>query len=192
MILYSIIIIISLFLVTLFNSLLTTIGFWTILLYSLLTIVVMIAIDGVVALSTRIVPPSKVNPFKKIYKITKLEKKVYVKLGIKVWKEKIPEFGKIFKIFAKDKIYEPKNNEYLLKYLKETWYAEVMHFFSIFFAFTALLFLPYKLNIVLPIVIVNAILQIMPIMVQRYNRERLITLYNYNLKHSGDVNEQKN
>ena len=141
-----------------------------------------VAIDAIIAAIVHAIPEKHIHPLKKVYKIGKRERKFYEKLGVRNWKDIIPESGKYLCNFAKDKIYEPNNNVYVLKFLRETCYAGIMHLISIFLGFVPLAFLPYRLTIVLPICIINAFLQLLPVIVQRYNRIRLITLYNFNLK----------
>ena len=189
MILYSAIIIFSLVAIVLFNSLFTNLNFFYILWQSILDVVLVVAIDAIIATIVHAMSQKKLHPFAKIYQMTKFEKTLYLKLGIKKWKDKIPEAGKYLCHFAKDKVLDPNNNEYVYKFLCETCYAGIMHFISIFLGFLIMIFMPNKLNIVLPVCVVNAVLQILPVMVQRFNRERLINLYNYNKRHSGERNE---
>ena len=50
-------------------------------------------LDALIAWLTRMLPTSAVDPFKRIYRVAKWEKKVYRRLGIVKWKDKIPEAG---------------------------------------------------------------------------------------------------
>lgn len=187
MILYFIIIAISLAIIIVTNIAFTSIGAGNIVLHAFLNLIIVVGIDAIIAWIVHSIPEKRIHPFKKFYIISKTEKKFYEKLGVRKWKTKIPESGKYLCNFAKDKVEDPNNNEYVLKFLRETCYAEIMHFISIFFGFLSLAFMPYKLSIVLPIVSVNAILQLLPVIVQRYNRVRLISLYNYNEKHKKEI-----
>ena len=156
-----------------------------------LAIFVSFCLDGIAALTIRSLPKGKVNPFSKFFCERKGERKFYEKIGVRGWKDLIPESGKYLCHFAKDKIAKPKDNVYILKFLRETCYAEIMHIISIPLAFVPIFFLPYSLTIFLPVAVVNAFLQILPVIVQRYNRIRLITLYNFNERHKRNVkNEQ--
>ncbi|MGN1235638.1 MAG: hypothetical protein ACI4U2_06630 [Christensenellaceae bacterium] len=138
-----------------------------------------LAVDAIVALVVRYCCAKLMNPFAPVFRMGKREKRVYEKLGVRKWKDLIPETGKQLAGFAKDKIEEPDNNEYVLRFLKETCFAEVMHFFSIGLGFV-ILALPVPLSYTIPVAAVNALLQILPVCVQRYNRARLLTLYRYN------------
>lgn len=139
-----------------------------------------VAIDAIIAAIVHAIPDKCLHPFKNFYRIGKKERRFYEKIGVRSWKDIIPESGKYLCHFAKDKIEKPRDNEYILKFLNETCYAEIMHWISIPLAFIPIFFIPYSLTIFLPVAIVNAFLQILPVFVQRYNRVRLITLYNFN------------
>lgn len=159
------------------------IGFGYAAAYTAAAIAALAAIDAAVALLTRYcIPEKKMNPFLSCFDVSHGERRLYERLGIKKWKDVIPESGKYLAGFAKDKIAEPANNEYVLKFLRETCYAGIMHALSFALGFLVLIFIPYRLTIVLPAAIVNAFLQLLPTMVQRYNRYRIKILYEFNQK----------
>ncbi len=145
-----------------------------------IAVAIMVVIDAVTAIIVHAVPERKIDPFAEIFMVSQRERRFYEKLGVKTWKDVIPESGKYLCHFAKDKIAEPNNNLYVLKFLRETCYAEIMHVISFVLSFVPLIFMPYRLQIVLPIVLTNALLQVLPVIVQRYNRNRLVKLYRYN------------
>ena len=62
-----------------------------ILLSILFSLVFLLIIDAVVAIIVRILPKKWVNPFNRIYKVHKWESKLYLRLGIRKWKDLIPE-----------------------------------------------------------------------------------------------------
>lgn len=178
MIFYSVIIVLAVILVTALNGFFG-VGWKLTLIWGSVALGVMVAIDIIVAVFVRMIPEKKLDPFGKIFTVSQRERKFYEKLGVRKWKDLIPETGKYLCDFAKDKIAEPNNNEYVLKFLRETCYAGLMHAISIVLSFAAL-FLPYRLPIVLPVVLTNVFLQALPVMTQRYNRFRLVKLYRYN------------
>ena len=69
--------------------------------------------------------------------------------------------------------------------MEETVYAEIMHLVSAFLGFLVV-FINLKLWLIvgLPLAIFNLILQIMPVMVQRYNRPKLMLAYRRNEKYA--------
>ena len=174
------IIVLSFWAIVVLNACLSELAFLYVLKIAGITLAIVFAIDAVVATVVHAVPEKKVNPFAKIFRVGKKERNFYNKLAIKKWKDVIPECGKFLCHFSKTSVQNPNSNEYVLKFLRETCYAGVMHFVSIFLGFAPLFFMPQKLSIVLPIALVNAFLQLLPVLVQRYNRERLTVVYEFN------------
>ena len=156
-----------------------------ILLSILFSLVFLLIIDAVVAIIVRILPKKWVNPFNRIYKVHKWESKLYLRLGIRKWKDLIPESGKALTGFGKREVENIKDNTYLYKFMEETVYAEIMHLVSAFLGFLVV-FINLKLWLIvgLPLAIFNLILQIMPVMVQRYNRPKLMLAYRRNEKYA--------
>ena len=109
-------------------------GYFSMLGYTALAIVIVILIDGLVATVCRLLPARCADETKKIYAVGQKEKKFYEKLKIRSWKDKIPEIGH-FTGFRKNKIVDPKSVEYLNRFLLEACYGELGHFFSVFAGF---------------------------------------------------------
>lgn len=137
------------------------------------------AIDLAVSLLVRNAPKKFYNPSAKRFAVAKWEKKFYNSIKIKEWKDKIPELGKLAN-FEKTRV-ETLQPEYLYKFACETVYAEVMHVGMAVFGW-AILAIPCKATVfsfALPIAAVNFLLQIPPIMAQRYNRPKLLRAYEF-------------
>ena len=132
------------------------------------------------------------------YSVGNKEKKFYDKLHVKNWKDKICELGGLGG-FSKSKINDPKSEEYLERFIIESNKGVLIHIVIIFVGFLILLFpIPkYYLRIGLPVAIVNAFLNTLPIMVLRYNTPKLKIAYDRavkmkNLKEKGKTeNENK-
>ena len=144
-----------------------------------ITMLIAFFIDTVVALIVRYLLPKRwMDGRLRFWRIHKIERRIYVHLGIRRWKDKIPETGGLLVGFSKKHVAKPKSPAYLLKFLSETCYAECMHFISVIagfavipLSFSALLpFSEHLLFFGLPVAIINAILHILPILVQRYIR----------------------
>ena len=191
MILYLIIILLGVNLTAIFNAINPAIGWGTAYLYAFLAFLAILALDAVVAIVVRWCPEKKINPFAPIFICGNREKKFYKFLRVRVWKDYIPESGKYLCNFAKDEIADPTNNTYILKFLRETCYASIMHIISLFLGFVLVFVLPMPISITLPIISVNAFLQFLPICVQRFNRPRLVALYKRNQKLYGDNDGKK-
>lgn len=134
----------------------------------------LILIDALVAIIIHSLPEKYFNYNSKKYEVSKKERKFLEKLKIKKWKDKIPETGQLCN-FKKDKIYNITDTHYLEKFLIETCYAETLHFWSAILGFLVIFIVDFKFFyfIALPEAIVNFILQVLPMLVQRYTRVRL-------------------
>ena len=150
----------------------------------IISLLVLVVIDAVCALFVRYCLPKKVfNPFLKCYNVGKKERKFYERIGIRTWKDRIPEAGQLFANFSKTEVADMSNNEYVKKFMEETIYAEIMHWLSMIFSFLIIfLDLRLALTVGLPLVVGNMILNLMPVLVQRYNRPKLMVLYQRNEK----------
>lgn len=149
----------------------------------IITFFTLLILDIIFAFMIRWFPKKWVNPFNKIYKVHNWEKKFYVKLGVRKWKDLIPESGKALVGFDKRNVAAMNDNEYLKKFMEESVIAELMHIIS-FVVSAILLFIPFRLAIIvrLPIILANMIFQIMPVFVQRYNRPKLMLAYERNIR----------
>ena len=132
---------------------------------------------GIIALLMRMVIPRKAwNAQKKCFKVSKKEIVFFNKVNIKAWKDKVPEMGHTSG-FPKTKI-RSLEKDYLWKFLEETCYAEVMHYVVAVLGFTVLFFLKVSdYAFAFPILIVNLILHVLPSLIQRFNRYRLLQVY---------------
>ncbi len=169
------------FLGSLIISLLSHTAFFSVLIKTALLIIAVIMVDGLTATICRLLPKKCANFESKIYRVEKREKQFYEKIYIKKWKEKVPEIGH-FTGFRKNKILEPKNPKYIKRFLYEICYGELGHFVSVFSGFIILLcsfISPIFIAVGLLVSIVNAVLNVFPIMVLRYNSYKLYTLYKF-------------
>lgn len=178
--LYLSIILFFLFITSLSVSLYYQISFIYTLLAMILSIMLIIIVDAVSATICRLLPIFFANFNLKIFKVTKKEKSFYEFLKIKKWKELIPEIGH-FTGFRKNRISEPNNINYIKRFLHEICYGEIGHFVSMFLGIL-IIFIPWFNPIWTPIcivtIIVNAILNLLPIFVLRYNSYALSIIYN--------------
>ena len=160
----------------------------------IISLLVLVLIDAVCALFMRYCLPKKVfNPFLKCYNVGKNERKFYEKIGIRKWKDRIPEAGQLFANFSKTEVADMTNNEYVQKFMSETIYAELMHWLSMIFSFLIIFIdLRLALTVALPLVVGNMILNLMPVLVQRYNRPKLMVLYQRNERMKKKENKQDN
>lgn len=157
----------------LLNPILYNLYFWYIVLAVVLTTISVIAISGFVATLVRQVLPEKWFNEMDI-KVSKKEMRFYEKLGVKKWKDLVPELG-FFTGFRKNKIANPKSIEYVDRYILEINYGIYVHFVSIFASFLIVFIYPLKYSLMfgIPVAIVSVILHLMPLFTLRYNLPKL-------------------
>ncbi len=159
-------------------------GFFSVLGYTAFAVALVMLVDALVATAARLLPAKCADHEKKIFKVSPKEKKFYEKLKIRLWKDKVPEIGQ-FTGFRKNKLDDPKNVEYLDRFLLENCYGEIGHFSSVFIGFTILLanfVTPMWLAISIPVAIVNALLNLPSFFILRYNSYKLEVLRKSMLK----------
>lgn len=153
------------------------------LLCILIGAVAVFAVDGIFALAIRRLTPSKwYGPDKKIFKVTKAERDFYIKLKIKLWKDKVPELGG-FTNFHKDKFKSRSDAEYLKRFIVESNYGVVIHLANALLGFL-IAFVPWcsSPGIWIPVFCVNFILSALPVFVLRYTCYTLQHLYANRIK----------
>lgn len=172
-------------------SILSNVGFWQIALAVTIATVSVIIIDLIFALIVRRFLPSKWFGVDKIkFKAGKKESVFYEKLGIKRWKDKVLELGALSN-FRKNKIASPTDNAYVERFIIEANYGIIVHVADIVFGFLVIFI--YPINVWLyfgfPVAVVNAILNLLPLMILRYNLPKLHTLYRINKKREMRANK---
>ncbi len=178
MILYMCIIAIAVAAIALVVALAAGVGYVEVVSRTALAAIAVIFVDGVTAAICRALPAKLANPEKKIFHVSQREKKFYEKLKIRKWKDRVPEIGQ-FTGFRKNKLGDPKNLEYLDRFLLESAYGEIGHFVSCITGFAILFLYPvYSLwfAVAIPVAIVSALLNIPSFMILRYNSYKLRVL----------------
>ena len=159
-------------------------AWWLYIVYTISSVIIVMIIDALVAIIIRRMPEKIFTPNKKLFQVKDKEIKFYMFLKVNKWKKYIPELGG-FTNFHKNKVEDPFNKEYINRYILEVCYGISIHLYSIPLSFLALLF-DYKiyiegytnlwLTIILPIVLVNTILNLLPTFILRFNLPRLIRI----------------
>ncbi len=131
----------------------------------------------------RILPKSiyKTNNF--FFKERSFEKRLYKILHTARWKDNLPEWGKILN-FEKKNLKKDLSLDYIDRFILETCYAEIGHLGMAVFGFACILVNPSSYALMaLIFAVINVFIQIPFILIQRYNRPRLIRLrLKYTLK----------
>ncbi len=152
-------------------------AFGTLLFFTFLGVVAVIAIDGVVAFVVRRLPERWFAPGKKCFSVPKWEKQLYRKLKINKWKKFVPELG-CFTGFHKDKLQATDDTTYLARFLLESNYGSLGHILGAVLGF-GILWLPFlrPIGMGLPIAIVNFVLSMLPTLILRANTPALTRLW---------------
>ena len=159
------------------------IGFYWYIIALIAYIILAVIIDGIVAFIIRKLPERWFDENKKIFTLSKKEKKLFECLVIKKWKGHVPDLGS-FTGFSKGKIEQPKSNEYLKRFMLEASYGIMIHYVS-FPTSYLLLLINYPntslfLTVGLPVAFVNSILILLPAMTLKYNLAKIKILYKRN------------
>ena len=153
-------------------------------LYFLLTISVVVVPTVILVLIVGNLPQKAYNPTKKIYHVFSFETKFYEFLGVRKYKDKIPELGKQLSNFDKSKIDRPDDPKYIFLFLTENCKGSLTHVVSILWGFVSVIPaififpMPYILSMWLPAMLLNTTLHFISMSVLRYMRPRLLKLYN--------------
>ncbi len=156
----------------------------TVVFHVIISVVAVIAVDGLTAFIVRWLLPEKwFNNRNEFFAAGKNERLFLEKIGIKKWKDRIPELGS-FTAFRKNKIRDPKNNEYVSRYIAEANYGVAVHIAGIVFGFAIVFILPLKRCLLfgVPVAIVNAVYNGLSLAILRYNLPKLHQLYRINEK----------
>ena len=157
---------------------------WQVVLWTLLAVVLVMAVDGVTATLARLSPPPKDSKF---FEVSQKEKNCYEKWHIRKWKDKVPEIGH-FTGFRKNKLDDPKSAAYIERFLLESRYGEIGHLVScltggLIFLLQLIPFVPcYWWMVCIGVVVVNALLNLPSYVILRYNYYKLKILHKSVLK----------
>jgi len=157
------------------------VGYSSIAWICLISIMWMIAANGMVAIiCSKWLPNRFFNAKYKIYQAGKKECRFYEKIGIKKWKDSTAELG-ILNGFRKNKLNDPNSVEYIERFILENNKGFLTHLVSIFVGFLVIFTFPkqYWLTTALPVAITSFILNLLPLMILRYNMPRLQILLKY-------------
>ena len=146
-------------------------------------VIAIIAWDGLMAfLIRRVLPMSWFTPGKKLFQVSKKERKFYLGIKIKAWKDKVPELGG-FTSFHKNELSSSNDVEYLRRFIIESNYGVIIHLENAILGFLILLIPLCKApSIWIPIFAVNFVLSMLPVFVLRYVTYTLNRLYEKQIK----------
>ena len=134
-------------------------------------------LDGIVAIIVNKLPDSLFGIDNLHFEVSKRVINLYKRLRIRQWKDKVWELGGLGG-FSKKNLKEPKNPEYIERFIVESNKGVATHRLSYPIGFLAMLTVKgkAKYTIALPIALVNLFLNVLPTMVLRYNTPMLKSL----------------
>ena len=137
------------------------------------------ALDGGIAIMINKMPDGWFGVNNPLYHVSEWEQKLYKKLRVKFWKDKVWELGGLGG-FSKKHLTDPSNPSYIEKFIIECNKGVLTHRLSYPIGFLAMLTLPgvCAFTIALPVAIVNLYLNILPTLALRYNTPKLILILN--------------
>lgn len=138
-------------------------------------VVLQIILDSLAALAIRLTPDRLYPAESPRYRVRSWEKKLYLKLGVRVWKDHIPDLGGIGG-FSKRRLQAPDDPAYIEKFVIECHKGVLTHRLCYPLGILVMLTLPgvCALTIALPVAVINLILNALPTMALRYNTPMLL------------------
>ena len=147
----------------------------------LVSLMIIIAINAITAiLCAKLLPNKCFNISSKFYTPGEKEYSFYNKIKIKLWKDKVAEWGKLAG-FSKKNVENPKDPEYIKNFIFECNKGFLNHLLSLFTATIIFIVVPKPLILpmALPMFITSALLNYAPMIILRYNAYRLLKLLKY-------------
>ena len=175
--LYLSIIGVAVAIVSLFNIIFETAAWYYIIIAALWCTALQFALDGIIAIAINKMPDKWFGVDNPLYRVSEAEKKLYKKLKVRLWKDKIWELGGLGG-FSKKQLRDPHDAGYIEKFIIECNKGVLTHRLSYPIGFIAMLTLPgvCSLTIALPISAVNLFLNILPTLALRYNTPMLMSV----------------
>lgn len=162
-------------------TLTNSIEWWWIALIDAGAIIGIILINALIAtICCKWLPNKCFEGNKKFYNVSKKECRFYEKIGIKKWKDKNLELGAL-NGFRKNTLSDPNNAEYLKTFILESKKGLLDHFISMWVSLLYVFVLPINMwwCVGLPVAITSFVINMLPVMILRYNLPRLQTLLKF-------------
>ena len=172
--LYLSIIGIAMLVIAAFNILFETASWYYVVIAVIWCTALQFALDGMLAIIINKMPDKWFGVNNPLYFVSEKERKLYKRLKVRAWKDKVWELGHLGG-FSKKVLKEPDDPEYIEKFIIECNKGVVVHRLSYLIGFLAMLTLSGVciLTIALPVAVVNLFLNILPTLALRYNTPML-------------------
>ena len=177
---------IAMLIISVINIIFNTAIWYNIIILVIVCTALQFALDGLIAIIINKMPDKLFGVDNPLYYVSEAEKKLYKKLKVRNWKDKVWELGGLGG-FSKKSLVNPNSPEYIEKFIIECNKGVLTHRLSYPIGFLPMLFIPNvcAFSVALPVAMVNLFLNILPTLVLRYNIPKLqLTLKRINKKHS--------
>lgn len=156
------------------NIILNTASWYNIIIAVVLCTAAQFALDGTIAVIINKMPDKLFGVHNPSFNVTESELRLYNKLNVRRWKDKVWELGWLGG-FSKKHLASPNDPGYIEKFIIECNKGVVTHRLSYPIGFLPMLIFPTItcFTIALPIALVNLFLNILPTVVLRYNTPKL-------------------
>ena len=167
----------AMLIISVVNMVFHTAVWYSIILLVALCTATQFALDGLIAWMVNKLPDRLFGIDNRLYSVSDAEKKLYRKLKVRSWKDKIWELGGLGG-FSKKNLVSPNSPEYIEKFIIECNKGVLTHRLSYFVGFLAMLTLQgvSALTVAFPVAVVNLYLNILPTLALRYNTPMLKAL----------------
>lgn len=172
--LYLTVIGVAMLIISIINIVFDTAIWYSVIILVVVCTVLQFALDGLIAIIINKLPDSFFEVNNRLYNVSEIEKKLYKKLKVRNWKDKVWELGGLGG-FSKKSLVNPNSPEYIEKFIVECNKGVLTHRLSYPIGFLPMLFIPNvnSFSIALPVAIVNLFLNILPTLALRYNTPKL-------------------
>lgn len=159
------------------NIVFNTAAWHNIIISVVLCTALQFALDGLIAIIINKLPDTVFGANNPIYKVSELEQKLYKKLKVRKWKDKVWELGSLGG-FSKKKLINPASPEYIERFIIECNKGVLTHRLSYPIGFLPVLFIQgvCTYSVALPVAMVNLFLNVLPTLALRYNTPKLHTM----------------
>lgn len=160
--------------ISVLNIIFNTEKWYYIVIAVVLSTALQFALDGLIAIIINKLPDKYFGIDNRFYDVTEKEKRLYKRLRVKDWKDKVWELGGLGG-FSKRHIANPDSPQYFERFIIECNKGVLTHRLSYPIGFLAMLLFPNicAYTVALPVATVNLFLNILPTIVLRYNTPKL-------------------
>lgn len=164
----------SMLIISIINVVFNISSWYNVIIAVILCTAAQFVLDGFIAIIINKIPDKMFGADNPLYNVSEAEKKLYKKLKVRNWKDKVWELGGLGG-FSKKNLARPDSPEYIEKFIVECNKGVLTHRLSYLIGFIPMLFIPdiCAYSIAFPVAIVNLLLNILPTMALRYNTPKL-------------------